>query len=355
MRVLKLQPWRKITELTGGKGVAAEWQGFPDDLLQITSERASAIPCGSSSGCYMNVIEHGSSDLVGICTSEPRRCDKRVLTKLEAAVYHLNHPKLFKCIAEALGFTELPEKVDGMSNCHVIGHLNPQAELKFPVFIFLGQTSSQADKAVNTLCMSQNTPFLLLLPFGSMASNASLDATNKCKAKIIGLDDIFEVIANGKVQSKESIDGIINNWLEPILPKSAKPGSEYKFPTPAGAEWEQFVFEFTATEMLLVTCGKIQARLEPEHLRMKNQNSGKRTLQWSLLLSLAKTGGALSWQDDSAHDRIKKQKQTLMKKLQDTFQITSDPIPWDDKDKSNKCYRCRFTIKAADNVLRQLP
>lgn len=346
-----MQPWRKITELTGGKGVASEWQGFPNDFLQITSKRASAIPCGSSSGCYMNVVEHGPSDLVGVCTAEPRRCDKRVLTKLETAVYHLNHTRLFKCVAEVLGFTEQPEKVDSMPNCHFIGYLNPQAELKFPVFIFLGQTSSQLDKVVNTLCMNQPTPFLMLIPFGSMASNASLEATNKFKAKVIGLDDVFKVGDDGKAERKNSIDVIINNWLEPILPKSAKPGSEYKFPTPAGTEWEQFVFEFTAAEMLLVTCGKVQARLEPEHLRMKNQNSGKRTLQWSLLLSLAKTGGVLSWQDEGAHDRIKKQKQTLMKKLQDTFQLTSDPVPWSE---GEKAYKAKFIVKAADNVLRQL-
>lgn len=354
MRVFPLQPWRKITELTGGKGVLSEWRGFPNEFLQITQEQALAIPCGSSSGCYMNVVKHEANDLVGICTAEPRRCDKRALTKSEVVVYNLNNKKLFNSIAEALGFTALSEKIAGMPSLYVIGNINPQAELKFPVFIFLGQTSSQVDKTVNTLCMNQTAPFLLILPFGSMVSHTSLDAANKCKSKIIGLDDIFEIKDNSKLRSKKSVDTVINNWLEQILPKSAKPGSEYKFPTPAGVEWEQFVFEFTATEMLLVTCGKVQARLEPEHLRMKNQNSGKITLQWSLLLSLAKTGGSLSWQDESAHGRIKKQKQTLIKKLQDTFQLTSDPIPWDDKDKNNKCYRCRFTIKAADNVLQQL-
>lgn len=103
--------------------------------------------------------------------------------------------------------------------------------------------------------------------------------------------------------------------------------------------------------MLVVTCGKIVERLEPEHLKMKNQRSGKPTLQWTLLRSLAAKGGSLTWQDDDATDRVKKQKQELANKLKATFQLTDDPIPHSD---SEKAYKARFVIKAADNVLRQL-
>jgi len=75
---------------------------------------------------------------------------------------------------------------------------------------------------------------------------------------------------------KGSIQTIISNWLDTVLPKSAKPGTEYQFPTPAGVTWEQLAFEFTATEMLLVTCGHAQERLGPEQVKMKDQRSGKR-------------------------------------------------------------------------------
>ncbi len=162
---------------------------------------------------------------------------------------------------------------------------------------------------------------------------------------------MLAVDAAGKVTAKESAQTIVSNWLETVLPKSAKPGSEYQFPTPAGATWEQFVFEFTATEMLLVSCGETQERLEPEYLKMKNQNSGKPTLQWTLLRSLATTGGSISWQDQDATDRVKKQKQELANKLKQTFGLSEDPVPWNE---GEKAYKARFTVKAADNVLRQL-
>ena len=65
-------PWRKLTELSGGKGVKAEWQDFPEEFLTITNEQASSIPCNGRAGCYMNVVRHGPSDIVGICTSDTK-------------------------------------------------------------------------------------------------------------------------------------------------------------------------------------------------------------------------------------------------------------------------------------------
>ena len=123
-------------------------------------------------------------------------------------------------------------------------------------------------------------PFLLIASTSSLISTASSDASSRHKSKLIGIDDVLVAVdATGKVTAKDSAQTIVSNWLETVLPKSAKPGSEYQFPTPAGATWEQFVFEFTATEMLSVTCGQTQQRLEPEHLKMKDQRSGKRTNQ----------------------------------------------------------------------------
>ena len=87
-------PWRKLTELSGGKGVKAEWQNFPTEFLAITNEQASAIPCNSRAGCYMNVVQHGPSDIVGICTSDTKQCDRRTIKKSELALYRVDHKKL---------------------------------------------------------------------------------------------------------------------------------------------------------------------------------------------------------------------------------------------------------------------
>lgn len=334
MRVFPLQPWRKITELTGGKGVLSEWRGFPNEFLQITQEQALAIPCGSSSGCYMNVVKHEANDLVGICTAEPRRCDKRALTKSEVVVYNLNNIKLFNSIAEALSFTVLPEKIADIPSLSVIGNINPQAELKFPVFIFLGQTSSQVDKTVSTLCMNQTAPFLLILPFGSMASHTSLDAANKCKSKIIGLDDIFEITNNGNMRSKKSINTAISNWLEQILPQS----DNLKFPTPAGTHWNNITITFISRDIISIKCGESASvnyeRLHIPGMFVATHREKKPTDKWFLLMAFALWGPNLNMDDlkklfgHDDWDRMRTQKSQLSKSLKDFFGIKSDPISY---------------------------
>ena len=68
-------------------------------------------------------------------------------------------------------------------------------------------------------------------------------------------------------------------------------------------------------------------------------------------MRLAKTGGSISWQDQSVSDRLKKQKQELASKLKKTFGLSDDLIPWS---QAEKTYKDRFVIKAADHVLHQL-
>ncbi|GFZ87805.1 hypothetical protein RLOatenuis_7840 [Rickettsiales bacterium] len=131
-------PWRKLTKLSGGKGVKAEWQDFPEEFLAITNEQASAIPCNSRTGCYMNVVQHGPGDIVGICTSDTKQCDRRTLKKSELALYRIDHKKLATKIAEDIGFTEQHEQVTGHTALWKFGVLNPQAEYSFPVYCFFG-------------------------------------------------------------------------------------------------------------------------------------------------------------------------------------------------------------------------
>lgn len=256
MKPYQSPPWRKLSELSSGKGVKAEWQDFPAEFLAITNEQASAIPCNGRAGYYMNVVRHGPSNIVDICTSDTKQCDRRTLKKSELALYRVDHKKLATKVAAAIGFTEEHEKVTGHTTLWKFGVLNPQAEHSFPVYCFLGQTSSQLDKIVNQLCMGEQT-FLLITSTSSLISTASSDASSRHKSKLIGMDDVLTVDGADKVMTKDSAQTIVSNWLETVLPKPAKPGSEYRFPTPAGATWEQFVFEFTATEVFLVSCGQI--------------------------------------------------------------------------------------------------
>tara|TARA_Y100000992_G_scaffold296260_1_gene258253 strand:- start:830 stop:1216 length:387 start_codon:yes stop_codon:yes gene_type:complete len=125
-------------------------------------------------------------------------------------------------------------------------------------------------------------------------------------SKLIGIDALLTVDGAAEVTTKDTAQTITSIGLETVLPKSAKPCSEYWFLAPAGVICEQFVFEFTSMERLLVIFGQVQEQLELEYLKMNNQNSSKLTSLWVLLRSLAITDGSISWQDEDADDRLKK-------------------------------------------------
>ena len=205
MKTLLSQPWRKIANLAGGRGVQAEWQNFPAELLTLTRDEATAIPCNGRSGCYMNVVKHGPSDIVGICTSESRQCDRRTLSKTDIAIYRLNYQQLAKKIAETIGFTEQLEQIVGQGPLWKLGVLNPQAEHSFTVYCFLGQTVSQLEKVINQLCMINQTPFMLLVSFSGLISGACSDVSNRHKSKVLGIDDILSIDGAGKFRRRRAL------------------------------------------------------------------------------------------------------------------------------------------------------
>ena len=330
-------PWRKLTELSGGKGVKAEWQNFPEELLAITNEQASAIPCNGRAGCYMNVVRHGPSDIVGICTSDTKQCDRRTLKKSELALYRIDHKKLATKVAAAIGFTEQHEKITGHTALWKFGVLNPRAEHSFPVYCFLGQASSQLDKIVNQLCMGEQT-FLLIAATSSLISTASSDASSRHKSKLIGIDDVLAVDGTGKVTAKDSAQNIVSNWLETVLPKSAKPSESNQLVLPPGTTWKDISITFLARDVVSIKCGEETVvnyeRLHIPGMFVASQREKKPSDKWFLLMAFALWGPGLNHENLRTlfgHDdwnRMRTQKSALSKSLKQFFGLDDEPIPY---------------------------
>ena len=293
----------------------------------------------------MNVVSH-DDEHVGICTSEPRRCDRRSLKNEETILYRLNTNALMNKIAEATHCHVQTEAVSGLPNTWKVGQINPQGEFKFSVFVSLAGTTSGLDKVVNQLSF-QGTPFILVGNLGSLFSHAAMDASAKVKAKLIGLDDLLTVTVVGGVEVKDSAGGLISGWVENLIPKSQKPGSEYVYPTPPNATWGEITFEFTADEVINVSCrGKI-VRTEPENFRKKNQNTKRPTAQWAIFKALA-MAGEFGWQDNHNNRRkVTKQKEEFSKKLKATFGLSDDPLEFND---AEHVYKPKFVIRGKESL-----
>lgn len=345
--IYRKPPWHRLIDLQGHQGVLSEWGDFPPALLQITQQPAEVVPCGRNGGCYMNVIRHDDT-LVGICTVEPRRCDRRALSKEETAVYRLNAAELFRKVAEAVYCHLQQEVITGHAHLWKIGYLNPQADYRFSVYAYLGGTANGLIKAVNLLAAHDGQPFLLISTVGSLIGHAAQEAAQRSKSKVVGLDDILDTDAAGAVIVKNTAAAMISAWVDAQVPKNQKPGSEYIYPTPPGARWEEFVMEFSADEVINVSCRGQSARLDPEHFKMKNQRNSRPTAQWAIFKALA-VKGEFTWSSDRDRSRVIKQKQEFSEKLKATFQMNDDPLEWNE---TEYVYKPRFIMRGAERLSR---
>jgi hypothetical protein len=226
-----------------------------------------------------------------------------------------------------------------------VGQINPQAEIKFHVFLSLAGTSSVLDKVVNQLSF-QGTPFILVGVQASLFSHTAMNTSAKVKAKLLGLDDLLVVTDAGVVEVKDSAAGIISAWVDGLVPKSQKPGSEYFYPTPPNATWGEFVLEFTADEMINVTCRDKFERLEPEHFRMKDQRTKRPTSQWAIFKALA-MAGEFKWKEDKDRGKVIKQKEEFSKKLKAAFGLSDDPLEFNE---AEYVYKPKFIIRGKENL-----
>ena len=351
-----LQPWHNLAELSGGKGVRAEWNSFPEELLILTNEQASSVPCNSRSGCYMNVVRHGSGDIVGICTSEVRQCDRRKLDKADLAIYRINYQKLAAKIAEAIGFTEQLEQIKAQAALWKLGSLNPQAEHSFPIYCFLGQTCSQVEKAVNHLCLTHDSPFVMIASLKKLVNDTSLAACSRHKSKLICIEDVLNVNENGRITAKNSVQIIIASWLDTVLAKSAKPSEMNKIVIPAGVNWQNITITFQSRDIIAIKCG-LEAAVNYERLHMpgmfvESHREKKPSDRWYLLMAFALWGPTLNREylrklfkhDD--WERMRTQKSSLSKSLKQVFGLSDDPILYDRK--TNE-YKPVLTIRQDTN------
>ncbi len=336
-------PWRKLAELPGAKGVLAEWGNFPEKFLTLTQETATAVPCGTPGRCYRRVIQHQDGELVGVCSSYPVQCDRVSLDRMDVAIYRLNHKCFFEVVTSTIGGRPAMEKLDWVPNLWRIGAIGLYADKSVPVFQSFAARTSDIDRAVNAISMRHSEPFLLLLPAAATASTVAYEMAERFRGKILGLDDLFAVFGSSDIKARRDTLKSIEQWVQSLIPESSKPGSEFIFPTPAGTIWENIKMEFTADEKLIVSCGSISKTLEPEHLRMKDQRTGRPMEQWIMLKAFALKNGEIDWSKIPERDKPvrKKQKQELSKKLKRVFQISTDPISWNRGDCS---YICRFRI-----------
>ncbi len=352
------QPWHNLRELQGLQGAISEWDGFPPSLLQITNAISPAIRCSRSGGCYMNVVMH-SDGYVGICTSEPGRCDRRSLRKDELIIYRLNTTELLKALVSAIPHCQAQtETVQGAAHLWRVGHIVPLEDVRFPVFLSLGGKPSDLDKVVSQLSFKQE-PYLLVGIIGSLFSQAALDSAIKTKSKLVGLDDLLLVNESGAVSTKPSATTLMNNWLEPLTPKRTAEGSLCYFPQSPGITWQSISVRFLDGQNVHVTCSVNQAAASAYEFSQFNMTDRRKKADdggampnkaWAMLIKFSEDHGKILLKRDDAQT-----KKNLKERLQDFFGHQNPSLKAEDPfeevtENGKKHYKAKFNVFArSDN------
>lgn len=306
----------------------------------------------------MNVVTH-SDGYVGICTSEPGRCDRRTLTKDELIIYRLNTTELLKALISAIPHCQAQtETIQGAAHLWRVGHIVPLEDVRFPVFLSLCGKPSDLDKVVSQLSFKQE-PYLLVGIIGSLFSQAALDAAMKTKSKLVGLDDMLHVNESGAVSTKPSATTLMNNWLEPLTPKRTAEGSLCYFPQSPGITWQNISIRFIEGQNVHVTCSVNKAAGAAYEFSQFNMTDNRKKADdggalpndaWELLEKFSDNHGKILLLREDAQT-----KRSLKKSLQEFFGHQNPSLKNEDPfevitESGKKHYKAKFNVFArSDN------
>jgi hypothetical protein len=332
--------WSALERVPAQSNILAAWQRLLGSDFHIacsffrpTDRRASRFPCPrhGGDGCPRRVVDYGGGEIIAVCNDEYEGCDDITLSPEDIISHELDRRKMVEVVAKALEIQPAFAPLEEFHRTSMVGEVNAGGSRRFPVILATPLDADSLLGIMTRLLFKLQVPFILLTYTKNMVSLEMKEMMDRNKSCFMALDEIlvWNEQAGGLVGGVPA-DELLSGFIEKAAPELTKSNSMDHFPTPPGARWEHFIFEFLADSVLLVRCKGVHQtmRLEPEQLGMKNMKNGKSTKQWELLKIFALLGGSLSWGSQHADPQIKNRKQILSKKLKSFFHIDDEPIPW---------------------------
>ncbi len=338
--------WKSLEDIPDATTNRWEWSlRLKDELpaaecyLTSTGRRAKEIACPSpgGDGCPRKIVKHSDGRFRAVCGNRPAECDPLDMTAEDVTCLALDRKKLAAAVGTILNAPSAPGAQE-RGAVMLVGSHAVAAGIGIPVFLMIpGPMKEVSLENVPEL----DGPAAFVLPTIDSVSHQFKTALKSSGHSILTLGEIGGVDAQRRLTGLQSPENLLSTLREKLLAAQASNAPRRIWILPADACWEDLRFEFTDSEVLNIRFRQETRRFEPEQFGMKSAKNGRPTTLWTLLRSIAKLSGSLTWQDRSASTMVKKRKQLLSKRLMSLFGITGDPIPW----RSDKrAYVARFII-----------
>jgi hypothetical protein len=301
--------------------------------------RAKEIACLSpgGDGCPRKIVKHGDGRFRAVCGNKPAECDPVDVTREEITCLALDRKRLAAAVCTILSATSEPG-IQERGAAILVGSHAVAAGVGIPIVLMI--PGPMAEVSLEML-PQLNGPAAIVMPTAGSISQqfkTTLKSRGHC---ILALNEISGLDDQHRLTGLQSAEKLLSPLREKLLASQASAASERIWLLPADARWEDLSFDFTAAEVVNVRFRQETRRFEPEQFGMKSKKNGRPTAHWTVLRSFAQLAGSLTWKDQAASAKIRKQKQLLSRRLIELFGITGDPIPWRP---SQGAYVARFTI-----------
>lgn len=345
--------WKSLDDIPDAVTNRWEWSlRLKDELpaaefyLISTGRRAKEIACPApgGDGCPRKIVKHSDGRFRAVCGNRPAECDPVDVTGEEITCLALDRRKLAAAVGTILNATSEPDAQE-RGAVMLVGSHAVAAGLGIPVVLMV--PGPMAEVSLEML-PELDGPAAIVMPTAGSISYQLKTALKSRGHCILALTEIGAVDDQHRLIGLQSAEKLLSPLREKLLAVQTSNSSGRIWVLPADARWEDLRFEFTDSEVVNIRFRRETRRFEPEQFGMKSAKNGRPTMLWTLLRSIAKRSGRLTWEDPEASTRIRKQKQLLSGRLIDLFGITGDPIPWRP---DQRAYVARFTISdsAPDN------
>ena len=175
-----------------------------------------------------------------------------------------------------------------------------------------------------TWAPSLDGPAAIVTPTSASIPPALKTTLKSSGHAVYALSEIAGVDERHRLAGLQSAETLLAPLREKLLGGETSAALGRIWVLPPNARWEDLTFEFTAEEVVNVRFGPQTRRFEPEQFGMKSKKNGRPTMLWTLLRSMARLAGSLTWNDSQASTKIKKQKQLLSTRLMHLFGLPGD-------------------------------
>lgn len=339
--------WQALEDVPGLQAAHTEWRerigsDFPSfaPLLLPTDRFAASISVPGDPYRAYRVVWHAPDDVVGV---DDYGGQTVVLSKQDLLIYRLDHQRVSRKVAAALGFESAHASVEGVPHTYRIGTFGPFAGFAFPAFLAIPLESADLQQAGEAISSQIDGPFIIAAPTRDRVRPAFESLLSRRKACFLALSEVLEVDGKGNWIPNAAASRQLSDFQRAITPQATDAHSMVFFPTPAAAKWSDVHIKFRDRHTVTAKVGDVSKVLTYIEMGMADGRNKSPTKRWELLYAFAEAYGHLTWDSPAATRKNQKRREDLARDLQAFFRIDGDPIVYDG---DSKGWKTLFTIEA---------